>query len=46
MFVVVAKSKDKGVTISFHTFKIKEDAEKHARALKSLRNVTAEVVEG
>ena len=46
MFVVVAKSKDKGVTISFHTFKVKEDAEKHARALRALRNVTAEIIEG
>ena len=46
MFIVVAKRKDTGVTISFKTFKVRAEAESYARDVNALPNVTSEIVEG
>lgn len=46
MFIVVAKRKDTGVTMNFKTFKVRAEADRYARDLNALPNVTAEIVEG
>ena len=45
MFVVVAKDKDTGSTISFMSFKVRAEAERYLRNIQALPKVAAEIVE-
>ena len=45
MFVVVAKDKDTGSTISFMSFKVRDEAERYLRNIQALPKVAAEIVE-
>lgn len=45
MFIVVAKNKETGTTISFMSFKVRAEAERYLRNIQALPKVTGEIVE-